>query len=67
MLAMLGGFYSQPTLVCLAYELVANRAATIQQFKLLRERKADAIDFCLGMLDQVGDAQKRALDMLLSV
>lgn len=66
MLARLDGFYSQPTLVCLAYELVANRAVTLQQFKQLRERKADAIGFCLGMLVQVGDAQKRALDMLPS-
>ena len=56
--------YSHPTLVCLAYELVANRAATIQQFKRLRERNNDAIGFCLGMFCQIEDAQERALDML---
>jgi len=66
MLAMLNARYSQLTLVCLAYELVANRAATIQQFKQLRERNNDAIGFCLGMLCQIGDAQQRALDMLAS-
>lgn len=64
MLAMLGGFYSHPTLACLAYELVGNRAATIRQFKRLRERNADALGFCLGMLNQVRDAQERALNML---
>lgn len=64
MLAMLNARYSQLTLVCLAYELVANRAATIQQFKQLRERHSDAIGFCLGMFSQMEDAQERALDML---
>ena len=66
MLAMLNARYSQLTLVCLAYELVANRAATIQQFKQLRERNNDAIGFCLGMFCQIEDAQERALDMLAS-
>jgi len=64
MLAMLSARYSQLTLVCLAYELVVNRAATIQQFKQLRERNNDAVGFCLGMLCQIEDAQGRALDML---
>ena len=64
MLATLSARYSQLTLVCLAYELVVNRAATIQQFKQLRERNNDAVGFCLGMLCQIEDAQGRALDML---
>ena len=67
MLSMLDGFYSQPTLVCLAYELVVNRAETIRQFKQLRDRKVDAIGFCLGMLGQLRDAQERALNMLAEI
>lgn len=63
MLAMLYGSYSQLTLVCLAYDLVVNRAATTRQFRRLREREGDAVDFCLGMLGQVRDAQERALGM----
>jgi Fic family protein len=66
MLSMLNDFYSQTTLVCLAHELVVNRAATTRQFRRLRERKGDAAGFCLGMLGQVKDAQERALDMLAS-
>lgn len=65
MIAMLSTYYSQPTLVSLAYELVVNRATTIQQFKQLRERKADAAGFCLGLLGQLNDAQRRALNMLV--
>lgn len=64
MLAMLNGHYSHSTLECLVYELVVNRAATSKQFKLLRERKSDALGFCLGILGQVRDAQKRALDLV---
>ena len=55
--------YSQTTLVCLAYELVVNRAAATRQFRLLREREGDAVYFCLGTLGQARDAQERALGM----
>lgn len=64
MLTVLDGRYSQPTLVCLAHELVANRHATMEQFAHLRNREADAAGFCLGLLAQVRDAQERALDIL---
>ncbi len=65
MISMLNIDYSQPTLVSLAYELTVNRGTTIQHFRQLRERKADAAGFCLGMLGQLSDAQQRALNMLV--
>ena len=64
MIAMLSTYYSQPTLVSLAYELVVNRATTLQCFRQLREREADAAGFCLGLLGQLADAQQRALNTL---
>ena len=64
MLSVLDGLYSQPTLVCLAHELVANRSTTMRQFARLRNREADAAGFCLGLLGQLRDAQKRAPDIL---
>ena len=63
MLAMLSDVYSQPMLVCLAHELVVNRAATTRQFRQLRERKGGADGFCLGMIGRIRDAQERALGM----
>ena len=63
MLAALSDRYTQPTLVCLSHELVMNRSATIRQFARLRNREADAIGFCLGLLGQLKDAQKRALEI----
>lgn len=65
MFAVLNGHYSQPTLICLAHELVANRHTTMELFAQLRNREADAVGFCLGLLGQVRNAQERALDILI--
>ena len=64
MLSVLDGLYSQPTLVCLAHELVANRSTTMRQFARLRNREADAAGFCLGLLGQLRDAQEHAMSIL---
>lgn len=64
MISVLESRYSQPTLVCLARELVVNRGTTIRQFERLRNREHDAIGFCAGLLGQLGNAQEYALGML---
>lgn len=56
MLAVLSGRYTQLTLACLSRELVVNRSETMRLFARLREREADAIGFCLGLLGQLKDA-----------
>ena len=64
MLAALDGHSTQPTLVCLARELVVNRGTTMELFAQLRNREADAAGFCLGLLGQARTAQERAMDIL---
>jgi hypothetical protein len=43
-----------------------NRSETMRLFARLREREADAIGFCLGLLGQLKDAQEHALDICFS-
>ena len=64
MIAVLECRYSQPTLVCLARELVVNHSTTMRLFRLLRDRESDVVGFCAGLLGQLGDAQESALGML---
>ena len=64
MVAVLERRYSQPTVACLARELVVNRSTTMRLFRRLRNRESDVTDFCAGLLGQLRNAQEYALSML---